>query len=343
MEPNKNTGVVTAEAPVAVQPANTLENMDANVNTELASQADVSVGDATAATTAPGEPEAAPAIPVEGTVPAEADDVAKTQRIQQQNADMRKTLDALGVDPDSDTAEHLRTGMISRGDYVRSIQPGEATATPTTTQPAPEIPLDQKISNLKSVLAAPIPDKGYSSEDVQERNNAFMGVINDLVQVNQNIVKSQKESEQIAQANSSTAAISEVFNRDVVPALPDGLTEEAKQTVATVFLAATDFANGELVTLHGKEKAQTPKGYAFSAAKIAPEFNAMVKALTGMRTNPTPTPTLAIPSVHATNAPTVLRPGTAGGSPPAIPTEPPTLENMEARAHAYVAANQSQV
>ena len=336
------TGVVTADAPAAVQPANTLENINANVIAELTSQADVNAGADPNATPASGEPEAAPATPVEGTVPAEADDVAKTQRINQQNADMRKTLDALGVDPDSDTAEHLRTGMITRGDYVRSIQPGEATTTPATTQPAPEIPLDQKISNLKSVLAAPIPDKGYSSEDVQERNNAFMGVINDLVQVNQNIVKSQKETEQITQANSSTAAINDVFNREVVPSLPEGLTEEAKQTIATVFLASTDFANGELVTSHGKEKAQTPKGYAFSATKIAPEFNAMVKALSGIGT-PTTTATNAIPSVHTTNAPTVLRPGTAGSTPPAISTVKPTIENMAERAKAYVASQQPQV
>lgn len=338
-----STGVVTAEAPAVVQPANTLENLDVNAATEIAAQADASAGADPTATPTPGEPEAAPATPVEGTVPAEADE-AKMHRISQQNADYKRTLEALKIDPDSDTAEHLRTGMITLGDYVRSITPSEATATPASTPPAPEISLDQQIDNLQSILDKPIGPDGLAAENVKEQQKAFLDVIKGQAKKLDNIVRSQKETEQISQANSSTAAINEVFNKEVAPALPDGLTDEAKRTIATVFLAATDFANGELVDSHGKEKAQTPKGYAFSAAKIAPEFNAMIKALSGIGTpTPTPTPTPAIPSVHTPIAPAVLRPGTAGSTPPAISTEKPTLENMEARAKAYIASQQPQV
>ena len=62
---------------------------------------------------------------------------AKVSRMEQEVAKYAKVMKGLGIDPDSDTAEHLRTGMITRGDYVRSITPSEATATPTSTPPAP--------------------------------------------------------------------------------------------------------------------------------------------------------------------------------------------------------------
>jgi len=336
-----------AEAAVSTndQPASTLENLDTNVATELAAQADVNAGVVPDTTTpASGEPEAAPGTPVEGTPEAEADQ-GKASRLSQQNAQMRAALTKFGVDPDGDTIEAINTGLVTIDEVIAARQPIAPTAASTPT--APEPTLGEKINNLKSVLAVPIPEKGLSSQDVQERQEAFLDVIATQAEQINNVTKTQDQDRATVEANKSVAAINTVFDEQITPILPTGLSEELKQTATQMFLATVDFSNDDLVRSHGKAKAQTPEGYTFTAKKVAPQFAAVLKGAfdAGIASTGAAPAVPAVPNagVHNVTPPNVLKPAVGGAPPAPVNTTKFTLGNLEANANNYLAAQQPRV
>jgi hypothetical protein len=345
----KAAGVVEADAPASDQPVNTLENLNDNVAAEIAAQTGANAGvEQDSTTPASGDPEAAPDGQVDGA-PAEAD-VGKVSRINQQNAQMSAVLHKLGIDPNSDTMEAIQTGLVTPQEVLASINPA---VMPTTkpqqiTTPAPELTLSEQINNLQSVLKTPIPERGFSSEDIKERQDAFMGVIAAQAKEIQNITKTQDERDAVTNATNSRVAINNVFDSQIAPTLPADLPEETKQTLSAVFIASTNLANGELVETQGAAKAQSPNGYAFTAKKIAPEFNQALKAIFdagAASTNPNPGNHVPNTGVHnvPNNAPTVHRPGVGGGPPAPANNTKFTLGNLQANVQNYIAAQQPQV
>ena len=341
-----DTGVVATDDPSTspgASQANTLDNLDTNVATELDSQTGVSTGDATpAATPVPGEQEAAPTTPAEGTPQAEADE-AKMHRVSQDNAKLRIALTKFGVDPDSDLVEQINAGVITVDDITRARQPVTPTTTPEASPPtAPEIPLDQQIDNLKSIVNAPIPERGYSSEDVQARDKAFMGVIAGQVKQIQNITQSQEQREAAEQANGMVTATNDVFNTEVLSDLTVEIPEDVRQIGAKMFLGATDIENIELIKSHGKSKAVTADGYRYSATQVAPEMKQFIQAVfkAGQdSTNPNPPITPTSPRTNIQP----LRPG--GGPTPAPPVDKDkfAIENLGRNVDAELAAQEGRV
>lgn len=339
MEP-KNTGVVAIDDPGTSQgaaQANTLDNLGANVDAEISSQqADASAGAAPDATTpAPGEPGAAPATPVEGTPPAEAGE-AKMQRISQDNANLRTTLTKLGIKPDSDVAEQLRTGLITYDDIVRSRTPvaPAATVPEASTPTAPEVSLEQKIDNLRSVLNKPIGPEGIGAENIKEQQTAFLDVIAGQAQEIDNIKQSQEKKESTEKANRMVAATNDVFNAEIIAGLSAEIPEDVRQIGAEMFLGATDIENISLIETHGKEKAVTVDGYRYSATQVAPKMKQFIQAIykagqVSMNPNPTPNPPVT-PAAPRTSV-NALRPGGGGPSPsPPVPKDKFDINNLVA-------------
>ncbi len=328
----ETTGVVATVDPdtstsQGVPQVNTLDNLDANVVAHVDSQTGVSAGDGTPpATPVPGGPEAAPATPAEGTPPAEADE-ATMHRVSQDNSALRAFVRKMGVDPDSDVVEQVNSGLVTYDDIIRARQPAIPTTTPgTSPPPAPEIPLGQKIDNLKSILDAPIPRDGYSSEDVKEQQKAFFDVITGQAKVIDNVTQSQEQRVLQEKADSMVSATNDVFNTAVIAELADELPEEVRQTAAQMFLGATDIANISLKAEIGQE-AISAKGYRHSATQVAPEYKKLIQAVykagqDSNNPNPNPAPTTpTVPNTPRTNV-LPLRPGAGGGSPP-----PPVNKN----------------
>lgn len=345
-----NTGVVAASEPgtstsqVAPE-ANTLDNLDAKVAEVIDSQTGVSTDVAEpAATPVPGEPGAAPATPAEETPPAEADE-AKMHRVSQDNATLRTTLRKLGVEPDSDVVEQINAGVITLDDIVRARQPVTPTAAPQVSPPtAPEIPLDQQIDNLKSILDKPIGPDGISAENVRDQQKAFFGVIASQAKEIKNITQSQEQREQQEQANGMVTATNEVFNTDVLSGLTVEIPEDVREIGAKMFLGATDIENIELIKSHGKEKALTADGYRYSASQIAPEMKQFIQAVykAGRDSlNPNPTPPV-VPTAPRTNV-QPLRPG--GGPTPAPPVDKDkfAIENLRANVDNFIASDEGPV
>lgn len=314
--------VVTAAAPVAGQPENTPTNLDANVVAEPTPPTDASAGAAPdATTTAPSEPEAAPAAPVEGTPEAEA--AAKSQRISQDNANLRALALKMGIEPDSDTAEQLVAGLVTYEDIQRARQPATTTEAQPSTPTAPEIPLGQKIDNLRSVLSKPIPPEGLSADEVVSRQNALLDVVAGQAKQIENVTKSQEQKDQQDEAGRMVAATNDVFEKEVLSGLGIEIPEEVRQIAASAFLGATDIENINLGNTVGVERANTPDGYRHSATQIAPQFKQLIQALVQVgrnpNPNPNPNPRPTVPTPVPGTRINPLRPG--GGPTPAPPVD----------------------
>ena len=332
-----NTGVVAVgETPTGdVVTENTLENLEVNIAAQLDSLADESTGDAEtpAATPVPGETLAAADTEVEKTdAEVAAEETAKMHRVSQDNAKLRATLIALKIDPDSDTAEGLVSGLISVDDVRRAQAPASATA-PTATEPAtPEISLAQKISNLQTRIKQ--TGRNPNSTDYQKDMVDMMGVVTDLVQENQNITQTMESNDLSNLLNTTMTATKETFASEVKTVLPDDVREIGEQ----FFVGATDIAVGELARTHGKEAAFTANGYRHAAKGLAPKFDqlmtavykagsdAATKAIKGGKPVPTGTTLVVNP----------IAPGVGAGT-PAPPANPEqfSIKNLQKNVDDY--------
>ena len=255
----------------------------------------------------------------------------------------------VGVDPDSNVAEQLRTGLITYDDLVKSRQPVTPATTEASTQTAPEVSLEQKLTNLKSTLDKPVGKNGVSAEDYLETQKAFMDVVATQAQEIDNIKQSQEKKEFAENANKMVSATGEVFNTQVVAELSNEIPEEVRQIGAEMFLGATDIENISLIETHGKEKAVTADGYRHSATQVAPEMKQFVEAIykagrDSMNPNPNPEPP-AVPANPNTPKTTVqvLRPGGGPVTPPPDDKNKWNIENLRDRTNEYFGSQEGRV
>ena len=340
-----NTGVATIDDPGISQGAeqvSTLENFDANVAAELSSQTGESAGAATATTDAPVEPPAATSQPAEGTKGAEAE--AKMHRINQDNANLRATITKMGIEPDSDTAEQLRSGLITYDDVLRARQPVTTTTPAAPQATAPEVSLPQKIDNLRSVLNKPLSPQGLTAEEVQDRQIAFLDVIAGQAKEIDNIKQSQAQKNAQEEASRMVAATNDVFSNSVVSELSAEIPEDVRQIAASAFLGATDIENISLIREIGEDRANTPTGYSHSATKVAPNFKKLIQAVykAGQDSNnPNPNPPVA-PTAPRTNI-QALRPGGGPTPPPPADKNKYDIENLDANIDDFLASDEGRV
>jgi len=344
MEPTTqaNAEVVTANDPPAgggAGTANTLENLAVNIANQLNSLSDESTGATTppAATDAPGEPPAAPDTKVDETKHAEVVDEATMHRISQDNANLRTTLIKLGVDPDSDTAEQLRSGLITVDDLIRARTPAVPATTQTPEPTTPQIPLDQKIINFRNRLnrEGAVTDALY-----KEDMSAALDVIMDVVQANQNINQTMENNELNNLLTATMNVTKETFRSDVKSVIP----EDVREIAEGLYIGGTEIAAGHLARRIGREKAFTKDGYRYAAQQVAPKFDQFVQSIFKAGGDAT---LKAIKKANPTIKTAVVNPIAPGvGSltpPPPVDKGKFSMQNLDANVKEFLAGTQRQV
>lgn len=306
--------VVEPTEPASPAPS-TLENLEQNVATELTGASAAPDGSA-----APVDPNAASGEPAEAP-PAEAD--GKSQRIQQENAQLRATVRKFGVDPDSDVMDQLNSGLLTVADIVKPREPVEP--------PAPTQTLQQKIDNLKTANLTGT-DGAVDAKAFLDDRSQLIEVLDAVVQDNTQLRQAREGDQQTIRAQQTASAAASVFDTDVNVTLPDDVMSVAKE----LFLGAVDnrvydMANDPNV---GRDRALSVEGYTFAAKQLAPKFGALVAAIKG---EPAPVPAVA-PNVVP------LAPGTGGASPPPpVPKGKFDMRNLDQNVDAYLAGRQVRV
>lgn len=315
---------------------NTLDNLEANILKELGLPEDGASGAPEGTTSEPKGTLAAGEPKVEDKT---AEATAKAERLSQDNARIRATLTKLGVDPDSDTAEHIRTGLITFEDIIRAKQPASAAPSSTKSDVAVPIPLDQKLINLRNKRAAL---KGeVSAEQFFDLFDTQNELIMDLVQANQTINRQQEISANERKVQSMISAAQDVFNKDVLAGVPK--EPELQEIAQEMFLGAADIEHVGMQRQYG-ERANTPEYFRHTATQIAPRFNKFIQAVYKKGAQDAiDTINKGKPSGQKLINP--LQPGAGGGSPP--PPPPPKgkfgIENLEANVEEFLSNTQLQV
>ncbi len=343
MEPVQGTtGVVTPDNPAPSGDAgseNTLENLNANVIAQLTSPTDVNAGVVIPPTTADasGEPPAAAEPQVDETKPAEAVDEATAHRLRQDNADLKATLLKLGVEPESDTADQIRTGVITVDDLIRARTPITPTAPQSTEPTTPQIPLDQKISNLRNTLNQ---QGDVTAKTYKENMGAALEVIMDVVQANQDITQTMESNDLQNLLTSTMNVTKETFRTEVKSVIP----EEVKEIAENFFIGGTEIAAGHLAQKIGKARAYTPQGYSDAAKLVAPKFDQLVQGI--FKAGQTAAVKAIREANPAINTAVVnpITPGVGGGS-PSPPANPDKfkVENLQANVDEYLRDTQPRV
>jgi len=336
LDPTK-AGVATQTNPGTTEGStgtSTLDNLEANVAAQIGGPEGIAPSAPAGATT---EPEGTPAAG-EPKAGEDAEAAAKAQRISQDNANLRATLIAAGIDPDSDTAEHLRTGLVTLDDIIRSKQPAPTVpaAAPKTDATASEVPLDQKLINLQNALAAQKGD--VSAEQYRETQGKMIEVITGLVQANQSITQQRKIDANTQVVQGMIGAANDVFTKEVASDIP----EDVREIASTMFLGATDLEHGAVEQQFGNA-AHTPEHFRNTAAKVAPKVKAFVQAIykAGAQAQ-----LEAINKGRPTGGAVVnpLQPGTGSGSPPPPPAPGKyDIRNLNANVDEVLRSTQLQI
>ncbi len=337
LDPTK-TGVAAPSNPGTAEGSpstSTLENLDANIAAELNPPTDTSTGVAPVATTQ--APEGTPTAGEPTVEEKSAEATAKAERLNQDNANLRALVNKLGVDPDSQTAEHLRLGLVTVEDVVRAKQPATPVAAPQTEPVAPVVSLDQKLVSLQNALGTQTGE--VSEAQYRDTQGKMLEVIADLVQANQNTVKNREIDQNNRKVQDMIGAANEVFVKEVATHVPEAMQDIASE----MFLGAADIEHAEVMKQFGP-KANTPEQFKNAAAKVAPRFNEFIQtvfkaggqAVTDAinKANPAGSP-----------IPNPLQPGTTGGgTPPApAPKNKFDLSNLDANVDEQMALTAPQI
>jgi len=339
LDPTK-TGVAAPNNPVSGEGStgtSTLDNLEANIAAEMNLPADTSTSVPAEGTTE--VPEATPAAEEPTVEDKLAEATAKAERLSQDNANHRAVLTKLGIDPDSQTAEHLRLGLVTIEDVMRAKQPiTPAAEAPKTEAVAPAVPLEQKLINLQKALAEPIPPTGMTDAQYHNRESKMLEVITDLVQANQGITREREIDQSNQRVQSMIGAANDVFVKEVAAHIP----EEMKDIASEAFLGAADIEHAEMVKQFG-ERANTAEHFGNAAAKVAPRFNQLIQAIFKAGGQAT------IDAINKSN-PTgqtlvnPLQPGAGGGTPPpSVPKDKFDLNNLDANVAEHLAGTQVQI
>lgn len=322
-----DAGLVQADDPAQTGTAtqNTLDNLPANVDSELTSQTGQSAG--SPEITAPSDPNAAPDSPAEDTqTPAEAE--GKFQRTSRENANLRQTLRNLNIEPDSDALDQFNSGLLTKEQLLGY---GGPPAAPAQIPHAP-------ISNLETAITAmETVSSGSGEVDADTFRDTMKQVATGFRAVVQENTDLKERDQRSQEAQRSTATVNAIFESELKPHLPEHVQALGQSLFASavekrVYEIAAD--NPDVPT----SKTLGHTGHNHAARELAPQFAQFVNALTG---NVTPAPPVSPPTPAGVPANTdqvrPLSPGPGGGSPP-----PPaakgqySIENLTSNVETYM-------
>ena len=221
-------------------------------------QADTSAGAPDGATPAPDGVDQT-TVADDTTQEPKTDD-GKVTRLEQQLAENNKLLQSLGIDPNSDIAERLNAGVMSKQELLEHI--GIAPTPPVTQEEAPE----QKLSNILNK----IKKEGSSEQDFIDA----MQTMGDMVQE----IKTQGQRDNFSNnINQCVEAISTVLVQDE---LHKNLPADLQEIESQMFLSSTDnLVLREAQKHSGRPEEQqrflTPASYGFYAEKNAERLNSL--------------------------------------------------------------------
>ena len=242
-----------------------LDNLSANILENLTQAQSGENVDADTAVTQEGTETAATQTQAETTTTA-VDDGTVT-RLEQQLAESKNLLQVLGIDPEGTTAEQLKAGLITPEQLKQQIS--APTQTETTS---PQVPLDQKLTNIQSKVSSRQGD--ITAENYQQDMKELLGVVNDLAETNKNLNKRNEQSDlrNVQQQNIATV-YDELGQTEVFKNLDPSVQETAKQMV----LGAVDIGVSRLaIQPNIGNQAYTPAGYKHVANQFIPKFNELI-------------------------------------------------------------------
>lgn len=322
------------DAAASEQPnESTLNNLSANIANVLAAQQEVTDAEQNA-------PSAVPASNQEPVTPEQVEETPATEvpgtegRIKKENAALRAAMMKIGIDPDSDMVDQLREGFVTIDDILtakRGIQPQQPVHQPE--QPKANIPLSQKLGNLKESLQR---DGDVDAREYRQTVGQMLEIIEDLGKDNERLkqtTETQNLQQMIDQITNTTKA---VFNEAVKFQIPP----EVKSIAEEMFFGATDVQAGYLARDVGREKAITPQGYRFVASKLAPQFEQFCQSIynAGRKSAGGKVETPTAKSV------TAFAPGSGGGTPAPRPDKSRfDINKLNTNVNEFLAGTQSQV
>lgn len=293
------------------QPKSTLDNLAANVASQMTQQDAVSqVG------TEPGlqgETQGEVSQPSAEQENSTTVDTGKQTRVEQENKLLRTVLNKLNIDPDSNKLDYLAKGYIEPTELLPQTQPVKSTE-PTKS-------VDQILGDLENRTK-----EGVTENDFVELLQATKGLVGDIKNI-RNESESSKLNELI---NSNINAVNQTFAQsDVYNKVPEDVREIAREMV----LGATDINVYQLGQQIGDiNRVSRPDVYAEVTGEVSKKFSTLFNRIykAGQES--------ALGNIQNNNrSVNPISTGTGRASPP--PTQPMTLQNLQSNVDEYMAGN----
>jgi len=223
--------------------------------------------------------------PVEGTEQASEDIGAVNERLKQVNARNAKLMAAVGLDPLSDMAEQLESGVITE-EMIRRHVMGPTASAPTmpgvAAQPGVENPVVVAQANFDTAKAK-YDGEAATGEISLDTNTAYMGAIQGLNDAKiANVTRQLADSTQARESDLMARQASENVNAVLVGArkAPEYAQMDTglQGTFDTVNLAVTGVIADQEATKMGLDPSTlTPQQYAYFQTKAEVELGKLAQ------------------------------------------------------------------
>lgn len=239
------------------------------------------------------------------------DDTGKITRLEQQISKDRQLLTLLGIDPESDVADKLQAGLITKEDLLKQV------GTQEVPGPAEVFSVD-KLTQLEEK----INKEGATQQDLLDTIKSIKAVANQTLQVQQVQQQSTLENRFIQCRNATQTVID---TDEMHQSLPDNIREIESQ----IHLSATD--NLLATETGGGDKYLTPQAYGYYGTKNLERLNTYRNYLIELgkkmeRENINPPPK---PSVNPMSP-------TTGGAPASPPRKKVNMDRLADEMRSYV-------
>lgn len=322
--PTPTESVIPQAQPIPAQPATIT---DAVVQT---------VTDPSQAQTPSTEPAAEPATVDDGLA----------ERLRQDNAGMQKVLDLMGID--ADKREYLSKGLMTADDILKGLtahtQAIQPAATPVETAQSTEtqIPLSQRLSNLKTAISGKTGD--VEPDEYRSQMSEALGVIESLAT---ELDSQKKDNEQIKVDNQQADLVNwQKGNMAIVHGAVEkaefyaGMEPEIQTRIKSLVMGSVNegvsaLANHSDATV--RAKALSPEAFAYVAQQTITDF-AKILGVSHKAGS-----AAAVGNIQAN--PKTVNPISAGDGTNVVQKPQPnfTLESLEANTKAFLEAAQATV
>lgn len=291
---------------------------DVSANQMASGETTAAPGTEAAPGTVPAEPQSPDVTttdtPVEPTT--QVDD-GKLTRMEQDMAKKNRVIEALGLDPNSDVADRLDSGLLTRDELLREA--GHVEPPPAPVYQQPEQPRDPMATLTE--LRQKMSNEAYTDPKDMD---AVIGTMQDIL-----VAQDQRSRQRDVQDHVSTcrAVVNKVYDND--PTI-EKLPIEIQQIERLAFEASTD-ALLERENPNNPYQYATPNGYEFYAKKNKGRFQQMRDYYINLgrtmeKTGENP----------PANNPVVPISPSQGGSPTPSPPVQITRDNMRQKAQDYI-------